>query len=93
MPEQSYQTWLSATRALALSEGELLVEAPSAFHVQWLEDKFGRTVEDAARRVLGRPMQVKINLHQELNDFEEVAYLLLILLEETQVIGLTKLAI
>jgi hypothetical protein len=35
----------------------------------------------------------KINLHQELNDFEEVAYLLLILLEETQVIGLTKLAI
>ena len=58
LPEQSFKTWLSATNAVALSEGELLVEAPSDFHVQWIEDKFGALLHDAVRRVLGRPLRL-----------------------------------
>jgi chromosomal replication initiator protein len=58
LPEQSYKTWLSSTHAVALSESELVVEAPSAFHVEWIEDKFTPMLEDAARKVLGRPLHV-----------------------------------
>jgi chromosomal replication initiator protein len=58
VPDQSFKTWLSMTNAVALSEGELVVEAPSEFHVQWIEDKFALMLEDAARRVLGRPLHL-----------------------------------
>ena len=58
VPEQSYKTWLTPTRAAALTEGELVIEVPSGFHVQWIEDKFGRLLEDSARRVLGRPIHL-----------------------------------
>src|SRR5262245_53610641 len=58
MPEQSFRTWLSVTNAVALSESELIVEAPSDFHVQWIEDKFALMLEDTARRILGRQLHL-----------------------------------
>jgi chromosomal replication initiator protein len=58
LPEQAYRTWLAGTVPSALSEGELLVEAPSLFHVEWLEDKYGPLLQDAARKILGRPLAV-----------------------------------
>lgn len=58
LPEQAYRTWLAGTSAAALSEGELLVEAPSLFHVEWLEDKYGPVLQDAAQKVLGRPISI-----------------------------------
>jgi chromosomal replication initiator protein len=58
LPETSYTTWLSQTAPVALSESELVVEAQSAFHADWIEDKFGRILTDVARRVLGRPLHV-----------------------------------
>ena len=58
LPEQSFRTWLSGTHAVALSESELLVEAPSTFHVEWIEDKFAPLLEDAAHKVLGRPLHL-----------------------------------
>jgi len=58
LPEQSFRTWLSHTTAVALSEGELLIEAPSQFHVQWIEDKFGAMLQETVRRVLGRPLRL-----------------------------------
>ena len=58
LPEQAYRTWLAGTSASALSEGELLVEAPSLFHVEWLEDKYGAILHDAAERVVGRPISI-----------------------------------
>ena len=58
LPEQAYQTWLSQTAPSALSEGKLLVEAPSLFHVEWLEDKYGPALQEAARKVLGRSLSI-----------------------------------
>ena len=58
LPEQSFRTWLSGTSAVALSEGELLVEAPNEFHVEWVEDKFGPILEEVAQRILGRPIHL-----------------------------------
>jgi chromosomal replication initiator protein len=61
LPEQSFNTWLSGTGAVAVSEGELQVEAPSQFHVEWIEDKFGQHLREAAQRVLGRPIRISIS--------------------------------
>ena len=58
LPEQAYRTWLAGTSATALSEGELLVEAPSLFHVEWLEDKYNAALQEAAHKILGRPISI-----------------------------------
>jgi chromosomal replication initiator protein len=58
MPEQSFRTWLSGSIAVGLSEGELIVEAPSAFHVEWVEDKYGDLLREILRNLLGRPIEV-----------------------------------
>ncbi len=62
LPDQAYRTWLARTRAVALSERELLVEAPNQFHVEWLEDKYGTVLENAASRVLGRPLRISFTM-------------------------------
>lgn len=58
IPEQSYRTWLSGTSASALTDAELLVEAPSQFHVEWIEDKYGPMLSELTRRVMGRPLRI-----------------------------------
>ncbi|MEX0856062.1 MAG: chromosomal replication initiator protein DnaA [Gemmatimonadota bacterium] len=56
IPEQSYRTWLAGSQAVGLSESELIVEAPSAFHVEWVEDKYGSLLSEHVASVLGRPL-------------------------------------
>ncbi len=58
--EQTYHTWLAGTAAVGLTESELLVEAPSDFHVEWLEDKYGPLLTDLIEQVLGRPLRLKV---------------------------------
>ncbi len=55
MPEQSFRTWLQGSEAVGFSSDELLVEAPSEFHAEWLEDKYGDDLTEILRRVLGKP--------------------------------------
>jgi len=65
VPEQGYRTWLAGTRAIGLSGDELIVEAPSRFHVEWIEDKYGPVLASAGQRVLGRPLSVSITCAAE----------------------------
>jgi chromosomal replication initiator protein len=58
IPEQAFRAWLAGNHAAALSERELQIEAPSQFHAEWLEDKYGALLKDAAARVLGRPLAI-----------------------------------
>lgn len=62
LPEQAFRTWLSGIRAVGLSEESLLMEAPDKFHGQWLEDRYGPLLEDAAARVLGRPLRISFSV-------------------------------
>ncbi len=59
LPEQSFRTWLSATTATGLTDSELLVDAPSEFHAQWLEDKYGARMQGIVGSILGRPLKVR----------------------------------
>ena len=58
LPEQSYRTWLSGTAASTLTDNELLVEAPSQFHVEWIEDKYGAMLAELTRRVMGQSLRL-----------------------------------
>ncbi len=58
MAEQSFRTWLSGTAASTLTDNELVVEAPSQFHVEWIEDKYGGLLAELARRVVGHPLRL-----------------------------------
>jgi chromosomal replication initiator protein len=58
--EQTYRTWLGDTVAVSLTDSDLLVEAPSQFHVEWLEDKYGAFLADVLRKILGRSLNLRI---------------------------------
>ncbi len=60
MPEQGFRTWMGGTTVLGLSDDELLLEAPSEFHVQWLEDKYGPMISDVIRQIVGRPLRIRV---------------------------------
>ncbi len=46
--------------AVGLTDSELLVEVPSEFHVEWVEDKFGPLLGDVIEQILGRPLRLKL---------------------------------
>ena len=58
LPEQSFQTWLATSEAVALTQDELLIMAPSPFHQEICEDKFKPALEEIARQLLGRPLEI-----------------------------------
>jgi len=58
LPKQAFRTWFAGTKPVALSDQELLVEAPSEFHAEWLEDRYGTLLEEAANRVVGRHLSI-----------------------------------
>jgi len=58
MPEQSYRTWLAGSEAVALTDDTLIVEVPSPFHAEWIEDKYGSSLHELLTRMLGRPMMI-----------------------------------
>jgi len=59
LPEQSFQTWLSSAEAVSWSDGVLRIEATSPFHAEWLEDKFGPTLQEIANRVVEGPIRLR----------------------------------
>jgi len=62
LPEQAFRTWLAGTHPVALSDNELLVEAPGQFHVEWLEDKYRPLLEETAARIVGRLLSISFSV-------------------------------
>ena len=62
--EQGFRTWLGGTSVLGLSDEELLIEAPNAFHAQWLEDKYGTMLQDVTRRIVGRTLKISVTARE-----------------------------
>jgi len=60
VPEHSFNTWIASATAVATTSDELILEAQNPFHVEWLEDKFGRLLTASAEQVLGRPLKISV---------------------------------
>lgn len=61
LPEQTYRTWLASAEAVSWSDGILHVTAPSRFHAEWLEDKYGKTVHEVALGIVGGPVELRVS--------------------------------
>jgi chromosomal replication initiator protein len=51
---QSFSTWFEPSRLATVREGELVVEGPNQFFVDWLAEHHLETLEEAAALVLGK---------------------------------------
>ena len=60
VPEQGFRTWLAGPKAVGLSADELIIEAPSPFHRDWIENKYTPLLENAAQRILNRPLGITV---------------------------------
>lgn len=60
LPEQSFSTWLTSASPVSLADGVLHIDAPSRFHAEWLEDKYGAMVDDIAGSIVGYPVSLRV---------------------------------
>lgn len=60
LPEQSISTWLTSASPVSLANGVLHIDAPSRFHAEWLEDKYGAMVHDIACAIMGCPVSLRV---------------------------------
>ncbi len=65
LPEQTYRTWFARTRAVALSQDLLVIEAGSEFATEWIEDKYGRLLGDISQTVFGRRFTISFQHHAD----------------------------
>jgi chromosomal replication initiator protein len=65
LPEQTFRTWLAGTVATGLTDSELMVEAPSDFHVEWIEDKYGPLLTDLIEQTIGRQLTLTVRCGDE----------------------------
>ena len=61
LPEQTFRTWISSAQAVSWSEGVLHIAAPSRFHAEWLEDKYGPILHEIAVRTVDAPVKLRIS--------------------------------
>jgi chromosomal replication initiator protein len=67
VPEQGFRTWLAGPVAVGLSAEELIIEAPSPFHRDWIENKYAPLLETAAERILNRPLSITVTCDEALS--------------------------
>ena len=60
LPEQSFNTWLAAADVDSWEEGVLHIVAPSRFHAEWLEDKYGGMLGEIAGSIVGRAVTISV---------------------------------
>jgi chromosomal replication initiator protein len=65
VPDQGYRTWLSGPTAVGLSADELIIEAPSPFHRDWIENKYQPLLEATAEHLLNRPLSIVVTCGEE----------------------------
>jgi chromosomal replication initiator protein len=56
--QQSYETWFTPTRALSLTENKLVVEVPSRFFCDWLNEHYLSLIHELSSRIAGTDVSV-----------------------------------
>lgn len=60
LPEQSFDTWVAAADAVSWGQGVLHIVAPSRFHAEWLEDKYGGMLTEIAGGIVGQAVALTV---------------------------------
>ena len=57
-----FATWIQPNTLLHLDEQELVIGTPNQIRKDWLESKYMPVLQQAAERILKRPMHIKVSL-------------------------------
>ena len=60
LPSQEFTTWISSLSSGADQDDGLLVEAPSVFHRNWVQQRYLERIRTAAQAVAGHPVAVRM---------------------------------
>lgn len=56
--KQSFETWFTPTRALSYSEKKLIIEVPSRFFCDWLNEHYLSSLQETASRIAGEEVTI-----------------------------------
>jgi chromosomal replication initiator protein len=60
--EQNFSTWIKPTTPLAIEGDNLILEVPSTFFRDWLQDHYLEIIEETASRQAGRSLKVAFSI-------------------------------
>lgn len=60
--EQNFSTWIKPTRPLAIEGDNLILEVPSTFFRDWLQDHYLEIIEETVSQLAERPLQVAFSI-------------------------------
>ena len=62
LPRPTFETWLKSTEGVAENGQIFIVEAPTAFGVEWLEKRMFHSLQRTLEKVSGSPMQLQLRV-------------------------------
>ncbi|PIQ82478.1 MAG: chromosomal replication initiator protein DnaA [Candidatus Omnitrophica bacterium CG11_big_fil_rev_8_21_14_0_20_64_10] len=62
LPEQAYETWFLATRAVDLSDDTLAIEVPNPFVRDWIASHYTELIQQALFSSAGRPVRLEYRI-------------------------------
>lgn len=65
LSKPSFDTWFKATKATFASEQLVLVTAPTAFAVEWLESRYTKLIRTTLEDYLGRQVDIKFAIEEQ----------------------------
>jgi chromosomal replication initiator protein len=58
LPRSTFETWLKPTEGLRVDDRNFVVEVPTPFYAEWLEQRIYQTIQRAVERVLGLSLEI-----------------------------------
>ncbi|MBC7341382.1 MAG: chromosomal replication initiator protein DnaA [Clostridia bacterium] len=62
LSQESYETWLKSTQAIAYHNQTIDIAVPTSFAKKWLEDRYYTLIKNTLRLVLNQPVDVRFVL-------------------------------
>ena len=60
---QSYQTWFSPIKPIAFDGNQLVIQVPSQFFYEWLEEHYPQVIRKALVKVMGEGVDIGYEIH------------------------------
>ena len=64
LPRPTVETWLKGTRGVAWQGDQFIVDVPTAFGVEWLENRLFRLLQRTLDKVAKRPLQLQLQVRE-----------------------------
>jgi len=59
---QNYETWIKPLRPLSFTENALVLEVPNKFFQEWLQEHYGKMLQEALVEATGVPVHIRFSI-------------------------------